>query len=941
MIINHNISALNAYRNLTVTDRAMSRSLERLSSGLRINRAADDAAGLAISEKMRAQIRGLNQAISNAQDGISLIQTAEGALNETHDILQRMRELSVQAANDTLTASDRQNIQQEIDQLITEIDRIGNTTEFNTKKLLDGTSSALTTTDKLSTRVFMRDGLRVVDQFGQKAPGGGNYELEITATPGVAQVQKTDIMRVKHGETTTNIDMGYNQAKITVTVTTFTAIDTGDVMTFNFSFEDGVNHSVQVTSDGNENAHAYAAKLADAVAADSVLKDRITIQGPATTAAATFEIQSLTKGAAGNFKLTATNDLSNTASAGGTGTISIGGTAVGNTAGATLSVTKSTSTDGSEGGTIGIFTGTDKAQSGLENFTVTGLKQGTYKITTDVSATATTLTTNTFIDLVAQYAQNSAAGDLVKNISITTAAATGTMIATAGTSVNAQMVFDVTGINGTEVTLRVTSYEMDLKGNRSQYSSEIVINTADDDIDNAFSVGTVGFAAFDLEEAANLTVGDKFLLNIKPVTAVADDLVNITQTTDENGQSVSRNFTYYLNSFDNKTTTVDYVTLDDTNGDIGHSEIQLTFGTLADYTNNGGTFISFDRSAGVGELATKGTQLRDIEAFWDKSGNFLIDQPQKLTLIQGNGQKAEITLFGTDTIDSVVQKLNDAIANQLGQAALTGIGATHSDKFASFVTEGGKQNSGLESVAGTFVIRSAVTGDAGEITFVGDENVIKALSLTNLQAAVNNQFTVNVTDAHTGDYVAKDVKIEGNLLVGTVHQNVDVEFDNMTGIELAWNTDTKNFGLTGGFANKATTFVHIADNTMVFQIGANPLQDVGASIGDMRARALGVNNILVTDREHAAASITKIDSAIQRVSSERSKMGALQNRLDHTINNLGVASENLTAAESRIRDLDFAKEMMAFTKSQIMLQAGTAMLAQANAKPQSVLQLLG
>ena len=149
------------------------------------------------------------------------------------------------------------------------------------------------------------------------------------------------------------------------------------------------------------------------------------------------------------------------------------------------------------------------------------------------------------------------------------------MIATAGTSVNAQMVFDVTGINGTEVTLRVTSYEMDLKGNRSQYSSEIVINTADNDIDNAFSVGTVGFAAFDLEDAANLTVGDKFLLNIKPVTAVADDLVNITQTTDENGQSVSRNFTYYLNSFDNKTTTVDYVTLDDTNGDIGHSEIQL------------------------------------------------------------------------------------------------------------------------------------------------------------------------------------------------------------------------------------------------------------------------------------------------------------------------------------------------------------------------------
>jgi len=138
MRINHNISALNAWRALSQTDNAMTKSLERLSSGLRINRAADDAAGLAISEKMRGQIRGLNQAIRNAQDAISLIQTAEGALNETHAILQRMRELAVQAASDTNTDADRAEIQREIDQLAEELTRIGNTTEFNTKTLLDG-----------------------------------------------------------------------------------------------------------------------------------------------------------------------------------------------------------------------------------------------------------------------------------------------------------------------------------------------------------------------------------------------------------------------------------------------------------------------------------------------------------------------------------------------------------------------------------------------------------------------------------------------------------------------------------------------------------------------------------------------------------------------------------------------------------------------------------
>jgi flagellin len=139
MIINHNISALNTYRQLSLNNSNAAKSIEKLSSGYRINRAGDDAAGLAISEKMRAQIRGLNMASKNAQDGISLIQTAEGALNETHEILQRMRELAVQSANDTNTDFDRESLQKEVDQLAQELSRIGATTEFNTKKILDGT----------------------------------------------------------------------------------------------------------------------------------------------------------------------------------------------------------------------------------------------------------------------------------------------------------------------------------------------------------------------------------------------------------------------------------------------------------------------------------------------------------------------------------------------------------------------------------------------------------------------------------------------------------------------------------------------------------------------------------------------------------------------------------------------------------------------------------
>ena len=138
MVVQHNLTAMNTNRQLGITTSAQAKSTEKLSSGYRINRAGDDAAGLSISEKMRSQIRGLDKASSNAQDGISAIQTAEGALNEVHDILQRMNELATQAANDTNTTTDRTAIGAEITQLVAEIDRIQSTTQFNTMNLLDG-----------------------------------------------------------------------------------------------------------------------------------------------------------------------------------------------------------------------------------------------------------------------------------------------------------------------------------------------------------------------------------------------------------------------------------------------------------------------------------------------------------------------------------------------------------------------------------------------------------------------------------------------------------------------------------------------------------------------------------------------------------------------------------------------------------------------------------
>ena len=181
MRINHNISALNAWQSLGQTDNAMTKSLERLSSGLRINRAADDAAGLAISEKMRGQIRGLNQAVRNAQDAISLIQTAEGALNETHSILQRMRELAVQSSTDTNTAEDRKEIQEEMNQLSQELSRIADTTEFNTKGLLDGTFEGIfhigANAAQNMTLEIGNMGAKALNVAGVE---GANFKVEVT-----------------------------------------------------------------------------------------------------------------------------------------------------------------------------------------------------------------------------------------------------------------------------------------------------------------------------------------------------------------------------------------------------------------------------------------------------------------------------------------------------------------------------------------------------------------------------------------------------------------------------------------------------------------------------------------------------------------------------------------------------------------------------------------
>ena len=788
MVVNNNIPALFSFNAVTKTGNSLQKSIQKLSTGLRINSAADDAAGLAISEKMRAQIRGLDRAVSNSQDGISMIQTAEGALNETHSILQRMRELSVQSANDTLTQQDRGYIQLEIDQLREEITRIGNTTQFNKKKLLDGSAAVLWSSDNLNTKAIVNGGLRQVDQFGQKKAIEGNYKIDIKAEAGQGEIKKSDIFKVKH-------------------------------------------------------------------------KDVISVS---SKAAFISEI-------------------------------------------------------------------TGKNLTAGEDYTVTGAAN---------SAVATAV-----VAKKGQWDDGFIKGAFVN----------------AG---NAQLLVEVIGKSdaGTgkeaSLTLRLTSIVTGLDGQSKTQTGTLTVKTkADgtapaDDIElNTVLTGFAGTAVVDksklLQTAlTKINVGDKIIYQSSP-----DDGDVQLQVAGPGATPAAK---YNLTAADaavGKTLTLRHFEIDAKTGESKIADVSLKF----DATKPDGSAVGADdlkaalatfKAYKVGDVARGDVKLRDLDKFWDAQGRFMLTDPQTITITQGDGKQAKVTLYANDTLNDVADKLNKAIGRKVEDGGLgQGEYVDSLDHFVSFVNEKTATNTS-ESVAGTFVIRSVVPGATGRLNFAGDEDLIKAFSLNVIQDAKESNYTVDITDAHTGKSVVSGVTTTGNRLIGVLHSNIDVEFDAMTGIRSKWDEASKSYIFDSEAvkklkdAGKMSTILHLADNTTVFQIGANEGEDMGINIGDMRAHALGLNAVLVTDRASAARSITIIDNALDKVSTQRAKLGAYQNRLEHTINNLTVAGENLTSAESRIRDTDMAKEMMNFTKLNIMLQAGNAMLAQANQLPQGVLSLI-
>ena len=913
--IYQNPVAINALRNLQNTGASISKSLERLSSGLRINRAADDAAGLSISEKLRGQIRGLNRASSNALDGISLIQTAEGALNEVHSILQRMRELAVQAANGIYTAGDRQAIQLEISQLTDEINRIASSTEFNTKKLLDGTLGALISTDD-----FSRVQAAVVGPVGK----GGNYVMKAALlSTGSLQVHKTDVFatqqavdavgkvnylhtwRAHASLATATSNTGLAAVAVPVTAAGSIAVQSptnGSVSIYNATFASAGRNYVSVfqasgisgtdrfvfsfmISDGGGNTSHILASFA----APSFGTDMTSFAG--IMSVALTNATNGYNGTVGNLGISAVNyDAAN-------GRFSF---AVSNAAVVV------------DGVNVQFMDG----DSGESAFHLSFSSDGTQSNVFVQSASIAFVNNGAIFNFAQSYAANGG-------------------VITVG-SIGA-------GVNTGQVNLLL-----------------------DTDYSHWGSIAA-GLADFSDAIAWSKYGGENTFSEHMLVSQIGAPAASGTYVLRATGAR-----TYQVFSFDNAAysslVAAGYDQSDAYSLALGASALTDTGGvatfSLGEAFNgaNGGPLenirLSWDGATilQTGETATfnvstnnvltadQANTLASINRFQD-FGVFLGRNNIEFTVyLRGTNQQATVNLSKNDTLEDLAGKLSLAIWNTEGTGLINSaiINPLNAPDIVHVNTIG--------SAKGTISITTPVPGS--EIVITGDEAFLNAMSLMEINEAEAPTYSITAFNVETGASVGQ-VRTDSNEIVGLL-PGLRIFFDNTMGMKLdpdgpagggavptsfayleAW--ERADISLTG---NVDSFFVHVAPRTFNLQIGANQGQTIQTFIADHSAKALGVEGLLITDTTLAEEAITTIDIAVDRVSDMRSRLGAIQNRLESTIRNLDITAENLTSSESRIRDADVAKETTIMTRNQILLQAGVAALAQANQLPQSVLQLL-
>ncbi len=449
---------------------------------------------------------------------------------------------------------------------------------------------------------------------------------------------------------------------------------------------------------------------------------------------------------------------------------------------------------------------------------------------------------------------------------------------------------------------------------------------------SAISTGLVGISKAVLSSAAATftataawTNGDKMLVSVAGARAAnsAGASIQIGST----GSTL--HITAGATSEDKQLTHVIHTAQMDKAGNVYYGQMDITLERGKVVSGTGTIDI-----LGTGDVASKYTKLSQLAQFTNSDGRMILSNTQEISIYAGNGKTAKITLEGSDTIADLESKLTAALVEQLDMGAdnTNTAATTVSNNLVKYVET---PTGGDHAVEGTFVIQSAVLGEKSNLTFVGDEAVLSALGITQIQEAADSALNVRVTDAHTGEFIGEDVVTDNRLR--NVIQGVDVIINPESAADVNFINGKMVFTDKLG-AEEA--FLHIKDNSTKAAVGANEGQVIDISIGRLDTVGMGIDGINVATFNDAQKAITKLDMALEQISAARAIAGAQMNRLEYTITNLNTTRENMVSAESRIRDLDIAQASSDLAAQQVLLQSATAMLAQANQIPSYAAQLL-
>ncbi len=836
--INQNVLAIQTHDTLVKTQEGLGKSLEKLSSGLRINRAADDAAGLAISEKLRRQIKGLSRAILNGQDGISMIQTAEGALDESHSILQRMRELAIEAGNDTLTSNDRLEIQKEVITLRDDLNRIARNTEFNTKKLLDGSQTALVSSSSMGGRGVVT-GL---------ANAQGEYHVQVTeTTAGTAQELRSNIMTIK----------GTSDAASTATKLEDIAnfYDSNGVFMLDsaqtiYVHANSKNTEIQVTKDLS--LDQLATLLQNAITDKlGVAQSVVNVNLGFSEAPGTLQVISGRTGREGEITISADQGIVNAL---GFATLvqavdSVHSVRVSNLDGSNA-MTAQTST----GRTSGLLPGIDIAFDSVTSGAAIG-SQATLGVgsVTDISIG------------ISDYLGNS--------IDVS--------IGNGGTnSFSLEQIASVINSYTTNNSVRVLA---------SASGGKLQLNSLDTGSGALVSVSNTSTGA----RSVGMTNGRYTGSSGTTAQAVGYDTADLDYSTN--------NATFSLT---------------DSHGTGQQVVLNIAYGTVDGVVSDinttlagGGVMVRAYNSAGV-------VLFRSLES--GQTSNFNV-------VDQGN-MANKLHVYATTTSNGTGGTAANPTFTPDGQNLIFGFNTYYSlgvSNVSLLITDHLGHTTSIVGIGVDSIIGNVFTNANDVVSIINAEiAATPAADQVRATATLTSDHRLRIGSNFSGE----------NTFVGVTDVSGSTDFGTLTN----FGVNSKTYEGTG-----ASDFrLHVVNNRPQFQIGADQGQTMEVALLDMTAAALGVENLVMTSTKDANTALGKINIAIDKVSSERAKLGAYQNRLDHAISNLRNIHTNLTSAESRLRDADMAQEMIGFTRNQIISQSGTAMLAQANLVPQGVLQLL-